>query len=84
MARNRFDKTKPTCWYLMELVALDPMAYRCLQAHFKSRLSCMGARTALYNSPAGRRLELEVWDDIEYTKWFRDLGTGFGEGVYGL
>ena len=76
-------KTEPTSWYLMEVVSFDPLAYCCVQAHFKSRLSCAESRTALYNSLAGRKLELEVWDDIAYTKWFWTLGIGFGEGLYG-
>jgi len=79
-------KIKPTCWYMMELVREDPVAYRCVQAHFKSRLDAV---TAMHNFIRDSNkstfvpIRLEVWDDIIYTKWFWTLGTGFGEGVYG-
>ena len=85
MGAYRFDKTKPTSWYLMELVREDPVAYRCVQAHFKSRLDCA---TAMHDLIRSRSIfvpmKLEVWDDIVYTRWFWTLGTGFGEGTYGV
>ena len=78
-------RVEPTSWYLMELLSTDPVEYRCLKAHFKSRQRAIAAMHDFYNAFRGiSARELEVWDDPSYSRWFYARDSAFGEGLYGL